>query len=101
MPQVHFAMKNGKAVFEQQLYTQQLELFPLNLRDTVSREDERRLIKERDDAILAAHYEYECRTETQLVNPVACDWWWANEYTDTVIENYPKYVAHIYDSILL
>ena len=30
MTQIHFAMKNGKAVFEQQLYTYQLELFPEN-----------------------------------------------------------------------
>lgn len=75
---------------------QQLELFPLNLRDTVSREDERRLIKERDNAILEAHYEYECRTETQVVNPVACDWWWADQYADTVIVNFPKHITHIY-----
>jgi hypothetical protein len=75
---------------------QQLELFPLNLRDTVAREYEQRLIKERDDALFAVHYEYECRTETQLVNPVAYDWWWADEYTDTVIVNFPNHVTHIY-----
>ena len=81
---------------------QQLELFPLNLRDTVAREYEQRLIKERDDALFAVHYEYECRTETQLVNPVAYDWWWADEYTDTVIVNFPNHVTHIYgaDTVL-
>jgi len=77
---------------------QQLELFPLNLLDALRRQDEQKLIKERDEAIFAAHHEYECRTDTHVDNPVACDWWWADEYTDTVIVNYPKHVTHIYGS---
>jgi hypothetical protein len=91
-----FNQPGASAPITKESIMQQLELFPLNLRDTVAREYEQRLIKERDDALFAVHYEYECRTETQLVNPVAYDWWWADEYTDTVIVNFPNHVTHIY-----
>ena len=67
----------------------QLELFPLNIRDTYSRENEQRLIKVRDQAILDAHNQYEVCTELQVSNPIDTTWWWHGTSWDYIDQYYP------------
>ena len=68
---------------------EQLELFPLNLRDAFARQEEQKLLKEYEEELFTAHHNYECRTEVQVINPKACTWWWANQYWERIHEQHP------------
>ena len=85
MPKVNYRMINGKAV----LLPEQLELFPINLQDTLSMEIEARLVKERNNKIEEAWGAYENETELQGASP---HFYWPHPSSYDYIEQYcPKY----------
>jgi hypothetical protein len=85
MPKVNFEIINGKVV----LLPEQLELFPINLQDTVSIEREAKLVQERDYKISEAWTDYENETELQGTSEYI--YWFHISSIDYIEQYCPKY----------